>query len=79
MNLTNATWDDFWSWVFCVLLTLCLATCVGCTMGGKKSDSAMVEDMADNCKHGLKRAEVEQDDDDKTVKIECADPPRYGI
>lgn len=71
-------WDfhRYWIWG---LLALLLTGCVSCSMGGKKSETDLVEDMADNCKHGLKRAEVEQDDDDKTVKIECADPPRYGI
>lgn len=54
---------------------------MGCSMlgGEKKSETDLVEDMADNCKHGLKRAEIEQDSDDHTIKIECADPPRYGI
>jgi hypothetical protein len=66
------------TWIYGVLI-LALVGCVSCTMGGKKDETDMVEDMSDNCKHGLKRAEVEQDSDDKTIKIECADPPRIGL
>lgn len=66
-------------WIFGLLALM--VGCTGCTVfgGGEESETDQVEDMADNCKHGLKRAEIEQDSDDHTIKIECADPPRYGI
>jgi len=55
------------------LFLLMLAGCVSCSMGGKKSSEAdMVDDIADACKRGLKRAVVTQDDDDKSVTVECA-------
>jgi len=59
------------TWIYGLLL-LALAGCVSCSMGGKKSETDLVEDMADNCKHGMKRASVKQDDDDKEVIVECA-------
>ena len=63
------------TWIYGLLL-LMLVACVSCSMGGKKSDTDLVEDMADNCKQGMKRASVKQDDDDKEVIVECAG---YGI
>ncbi len=62
-------WDKFHkTWIYCLFALI--VGCSGCAMLGNEAD--LVEDMADNCKMGLKRAEVTQDDDDKSVKIECA-------
>ena len=62
---------------FLGVLILLFAGCVGCSMTGTKSDDAnLVDDIADGCENGLKRATVKQDDDDKEVIVECAG---YGI
>lgn len=55
------------------LFILMFSGCVGCSMiGSKSSDANLVDDISDNCKNGLKKAEVSQDDDDKSVIVECA-------
>jgi len=54
---------------------LLLASCVSCSMGSSK-DANLVDDIADECDHGLKKAIVTQDDDDKSVTVECAG---YGL
>ena len=42
-------------------------------MGGKKSsDADLIDDISDACKRGLKKAIITQDDDDKSVTVECA-------
>jgi hypothetical protein len=53
------------------LFIVMLAGCVSCSMSSTK-DANLVDDISDNCSHGLKRAEVTQDDDDKSVIVECA-------
>ena len=53
------------------LFILMLAGCVSCSMSGTK-DANLVDDIADECTHGLKKAIVTQDDDDKSVTVECA-------
>ena len=71
--------DDFFSWVFCVLLTLCLATCVGCSMGGKKDISSLAEDIAELCGTKLAGVELDFDDDGESLdklRVQCTG---YGI
>jgi hypothetical protein len=63
-----------------LLFIFMMGGCTGCALfGGDKTDTEVIEDVSDNCEHGLKRAEITQDDDDHSVRVECADPPRYGI
>lgn len=64
-------WDSFWKVVIFVALVAALSTCMSCSMG-KEKPADLVEDMADNCKYGMKRGSVKQDDDDKEVIVECA-------
>ena len=54
----------FWS------LLLLFGGCVGCSMGTR--DANLVDDISDSCNHGLKKAVITQDDDDKSVTVECA-------
>jgi hypothetical protein len=69
-------WDDFWrAIIFIALVSAIVASCQGC-VGGRSKEAKQVDDMSDSCKHGLKMAEVSQDDDDKRIVIVCAEPPK---
>jgi predicted small secreted protein len=69
-------WDTFWRVViFTAFLLATVALCSGCaTLSGYGSD--LVTDMADNCRHGLKRASVKQNGDKTETVVECMG---YGI
>lgn len=71
-------WDNFWRAVIFVALVAALTTCASCAMGGKKSDSDTVDDMAGNCKHGMKRGSIKQDGEETEVVVDCM-PPGYSI
>ena len=71
--------DDFFSWVFCVLLVLCLTTCVGCSMGGKKSS---VDSTLDTLDEYCDFAKIEfQDDTEEAMlkSITCHSNLRYSL
>jgi hypothetical protein len=46
--------------------------------GGGESDADTVDDMARNCKHGMKRGAINRDDDESEIVVDCMSP-EYGI
>jgi hypothetical protein len=71
-------WDNFWKVVIFVAVVCALSTCSGCFGSGTKSDSSLVDDMAENCKFSMKRGSVKQEGDEKETVVDCM-PPGYGI
>lgn len=76
-------WDTFHRNWICALTITCfavlLATCTSCTMTSKKSPEAkLVDEISENCKHGLSIADVHQEEDERDVRVQCAGPPRVA-
>lgn len=66
--------DDFFGWVFCILMALCLATCTGCSILGSRdlSDKELIEAVAEaGC--NLKTVKRE---DGEIERIDCLDTVR---
>lgn len=64
-------------WFYGALL-LSVAGCVSCTMGGKKDEAGLVEDLAKNCKQGgMSEADINHEKDgDIHIHVGCL---RHGI
>jgi hypothetical protein len=71
-------WDNFHrAWILLGFLAL-VAGCTSCSVfGGGESDADTVDDMARNCKHGMKRGAINRDDDESEIVVDCM--PGYGI
>lgn len=67
--------DDFFSWVFCALLTIAIVGCTSCSMMDEKPDSESVSDMASNCENGMKNGSTKERGDSKESNVECFPPP----
>lgn len=64
-------WHEFWRpIIFIAVVSAMVVACQGC-MGGRTKEAKQVDDISDSCKHGLKMAEVSQDDDDKKIIVVC--------
>jgi hypothetical protein len=68
--------DDFFGWVFCTLMALCLAICVGCSIGGKKDElsgnSGYLETVIKAAKKaGCKKYSIVVDKYLETTKFTC--------
>lgn len=76
-------WDTFHrNWIYAVAI-ICfaamLATCASCTTSSKKSPEAkLVDEISENCKHGLSIADVHQEEDELDVRVQCAGPPKVS-
>lgn len=71
-------WDFHRYWIYGLLILL-LGSCVSCAGLGKgKTDSALVDDMAENCKFSMKRGSVKEEDNEKETVVDCF-PPGYSL
>ena len=65
-------WSMFWRPViFVFLVAAIVVSCQGCT-GSKTKEAKLVDDMAENCRNGMRSADVAKEDDESRVHVDCA-------
>jgi len=59
------------------LFALMVTGCTSCALtGGKSAEARLIDEIAENCEHGLKSGSVTMDDGETEVRGECAG---YGL